>query len=104
MNIKKLLGKRIQEIRKRKKLTQENVAELINIETGSLSNIENGKYYPTAENLEKILNVLEISPNELFHFEHLQDSDSMIREINQILNQNPAKIKDFYKIVKALVN
>jgi transcriptional regulator with XRE-family HTH domain len=53
MDIKKLLGKRIQEIRKSKKLTQEQVAEIIEMEPASLSNIENGKYYPTAENLEK---------------------------------------------------
>ena len=60
MNIKKLLGKRIQEIRKSKKLTQEYVAELVGIEVVSLSNIENGKYYPTAENLKKIINISKI--------------------------------------------
>ena len=104
MNIKKLLGKRIQELRKRKNLTQEKVAELVNIETGSLSNIENGKYYPTAENLEKILNALNSSPSELFQFEHLQESETMIDEITKILQKNPSKIKDFYKIAKALSN
>lgn len=55
MNIKKLLGSRLQEIRKIRKLTQEQVAEFAEIETSSISNIENGKYYPSAENLNKIL-------------------------------------------------
>ena len=45
MNIKKLLDKKLQEIRKKKKLTQEYVAEYVGIETSSISNIENGKYY-----------------------------------------------------------
>ncbi|MGN0014220.1 MAG: helix-turn-helix domain-containing protein [Candidatus Gastranaerophilaceae bacterium] len=50
---KKLLGKRLQEIRKSRKLTQEQVAEFAGLETSSISNIENGKYYPSAENIEK---------------------------------------------------
>ena len=104
MNIKKLLGKRIQEIRKSRHLTQEKVAELIEIETGSLSNIENGKYYPTAENLEKILNVLNVTPEKLLRFEHLQENDSLIFEINELLKQNPQKIKEIYKIVKVIVD
>lgn len=104
MNIKKLLGKRIQEIRKSRRLTQEKVAEIIDIETGSLSNIENGKYYPTAENLEKILKVLNISPEKLFQFEYLQDPENLITEINEILRQNPQKVKEIYKIVKVLID
>ena len=68
MNIKKLIGKRIQEIRKYRKLTQEQIAEFVGIETTSISNIENGKYYPTAENLDKILSVLNVKPGELFEF------------------------------------
>jgi len=102
MNIKKLLGKRIQEIRKQRKLTQEKVAEIMNIETTSLSNIENGKYYPSAENLEKIAQILNISPQILFQFEHHQPPEDLIYEINQLLRQNPNKIADIYKIVKVL--
>ena len=102
MNIKKLLGKRIQELRKRRKLTQENLAERINVEPVSISNIENGKYYPSAENLEKIMTVLQISPQKLFTFEHLQPDDNMISEIDNLIRNNPHKLKDIYKIVRAL--
>lgn len=102
MNIKKLLGKRIQEIRKSLGMTQEKVAESMNIETSSLSNIENGKYYPTAENLEKICLVLGIPPEMLFQFEHLQNEKDLVLEINSRLTANPEKIRDVYKIVKAI--
>ena len=54
MNIKKLLGKKIQKIRKTRGITQEKLAELVELDTSSISHIENGKYYPSAENLEKI--------------------------------------------------
>lgn len=102
MNIKKLLGKRIQELRKQRKMTQEQVAEIMNIETTSLSNIENGKYYPTAENLEKIVQILDICPQTLFQFEQHQEPANLIREINDMLGKNPDKVRDVYKIVKAL--
>lgn len=42
-DFKKLLGKKIQSIRKAKGLTQERLAELIDIETPSLSYLETGK-------------------------------------------------------------
>lgn len=104
MNIKKILGKRIQEIRKKKKLTQEKVAELIGIETTSLSNIENGKYYPTAENLDKIISVLEITPQKLFSFEHLQDNEEIKKEILNILETHPEKLQIIYKIIRVLID
>lgn len=53
MDNKKLLGKRIKEIRKQKNLTQEQLAELIQIETGSLSAIESGRHFPSLPTLEK---------------------------------------------------
>ena len=53
VNVKKLLGNRIKEIRKERKITQEKLAELIDIEPNNVSKIENGKNYPSAENLAK---------------------------------------------------
>ena len=44
MNIKKLLGKKIQKIRKTRGITQEKLAELVELDTSSISHIENGKY------------------------------------------------------------
>lgn len=40
MNIKFLLGKRIQEIRKNRHLTQEKLAEVVGLDVSSISNIE----------------------------------------------------------------
>lgn len=103
MNIKKALGKRIKEIRVSLGLTQEEVAEKIEINPSSYCNIENGKYYPTAENLDKILLALNISPSEIFEFEHLQDNDDLIEEINNMLRDNPEKVSEIYKVIKAIV-
>lgn len=103
IKIKKLLGKRIQEVRKKKKLTQEYVAEMIGIEPSSLSNIENGKYYPTAENLEKILRVLAVSPRELYTFEHLASQRELLDEMFDRMKNDKkltSLIYRFYELVK----
>ena len=69
MNLQKQLGKRIQELRKIKGLSQEKLAEKIDIAINTMSNIERGNAFMTAITLEKIINVLNVSPRELFTFE-----------------------------------
>lgn len=97
MNIKKLLGKRIQDIRKFNKLTQEQLAEYIEVDTSSISNIENGKYYPSAENLEKILKVLDVKPSELFVFESNAPTEELIEEMIDAMRNNPDLVRMMYK-------
>lgn len=102
MSIKNLLGKRIQEIRKSKKLTQEKLAELVSLDISSISNIENGKYYPTAENLDKILKILEIEPAELFHFTHHKDNEKMIEEMIFAMKNNKELTQKMYKFYNCI--
>ena len=103
MNIKKKLGLKIKEIRKFKKYTQEFVAEKMGIETKSLSNIERGLFYPTAENLEKISKILEVQPCELFDFEHHKSDEELKEEILKIIEKNPNKIKQMYKLLNTIL-
>lgn len=102
MNKKELLGKRLRELRKRKGLNQETLAELINVDPTTISNIENGKNYPSLINLENLLQVLDCSFIEAFDFEHKNSNENLLSPINQKLKENPDKIEDFYKIVTAL--
>ena len=102
MEKKKLLGQRIKELRKRKGYSQEKLSELINVDPTTISNIENGKNYPTLVNLENLTNVLNISFLDVFDFEHKNASNNLIEQISILLKQNPDKIEDFYKIIVAL--
>ena len=103
MDIKYLLGKRIQEIRKSKNITQEYMSELIGIETVSLSNIERGKYYPTAENLNKIINILGVEPEELFRFNHLASHKTLLEEMNNKLENDEKLTRLVYKFFKSVI-
>lgn len=81
MNNKKLLGKRIKELRKNAGLTQEKLAELIDIETTSLSGIESGRHFPSLPTIEKIANNLHVELKSLFNFNHLMPVETMRADI-----------------------
>lgn len=103
MDMKKLLGKRIKEIRKSVKLTQEQLGEMVDLEPSSLGNIENGYNYPLLSTLEKITRVLNCSLSEIFECEQFDDNDVLIQKINEILANNPDKIEQIYKLIKAII-
>ena len=52
----KVFGKRIKELRERKKLTQEKLAEKVGLDLQTISRIETGYYFTSFENLEKLAN------------------------------------------------
>jgi transcriptional regulator with XRE-family HTH domain len=64
--MEKIIGKRIQEFRKKKGMTQEELSEIIDISPHYLSALERGIYNIKLETLVKILNTLGISADEVF--------------------------------------
>lgn len=100
-DFKKLLGKKIQSIRKAKGLTQERLAELIDIETLSLSYLETGKYAPSVETLQKLSKVLNVKPWEFYFFTELSDEDKK-NELKKALDENPKLIKMLYNFYKSI--
>ena len=59
------LGNKIYELRKKKNLTQEDLALLLDISDKSVSKWENGSSKPTIENLKKLSSVFDISLDDL---------------------------------------
>lgn len=102
MDNKKLLGKRIKEIRKHKGLTQEKLSEMIDIETSSLSGIESGRFFPSLHVLDKMSSVLEIELVEFFKFSTVDIPDNFDEELcNLICSQDKNNKIMIYKIIKA---
>lgn len=65
--------------------TQEQLAEVIGIDTISLSKIETGKNYPTAENLTKIAEILKVEVYQLFVNDNLKSNDELLAQIYDML-------------------
>ena len=86
----KNMGNRLKEIRKRERYTQENVAEFADISTSHYSHIENGTTKPSLNTLIRIVNVLNVSMDEVLDIElnkkslyiTLEEIDKIFRNCN----------------------
>lgn len=100
---KKLLGKRIKDLRKQRDITQEQLAEQIGIEKRNLSNIENGHTFPS-KFLHKIAQAFNLTLPELFDFEHLKVDTQYMKEyiINHIDDTSDENITIIYRMMKSM--
>ena len=90
MDLKKVFGKRLKELRKSKKLTQFELAEAVNIDEKHLSHIETGRSFPKAALIEKFAEALSVELNYLFNF----NSQMTRKEIIEYITKNLDKISD----------
>lgn len=65
-NIKITFGLKIKELRKQKKYSQEQLANLASINKSYISQIENGKTTVSVEIINKLAKALEIEMHKLF--------------------------------------
>lgn len=104
-DLKKLLGRRIQELRKSHNIKQEQLAEMIGIAPRNMSNIETGRSFPSPENIEKISSVLNLKVKDLFDFDHQKDNTELFEDIvARIKPVTRERLQDFYKIIRSLTD
>ncbi len=100
---KRALGENIRKIRKKIKLTQDAFSEKIGIEPSSLSNIENGKSFPSTLTIIQIRQKFNVNVEEIFDIEYLKDINSIEEDIHLSIEKlNPDKKRILWKIIKSL--
>lgn len=62
----KIFGKRLREVRKSKKITQQELADRLGIKRNTYSDWENGKTDPSFEILVKLADLFDVSLDWLF--------------------------------------
>ncbi len=100
------IGQKIQNLRKQKGFSQEKFAEAINIATTSLSYIETGRGFMTLTTMQKICEVLEIEPVEIFQFISVKSNEEMYSYISSKLEnikENPERLKLAYDVFKNII-
>lgn len=104
MELKKLLGKRIQELRHKNNLKQSELAERVGIATKSQSCIETGKNYPSAELVERYAKVFNLDIPELLALSHIKPTKELRQEIiDMIKSANDDEVITIHKIIKGLL-
>ena len=82
-----LLGNRIAQLRKNRKITQEKLAEKAEISNNYLSNIENNHSIPSLETVMKLCAALDVTPDELLLGTSKTEKHYLSAEILQKLNR-----------------
>ncbi|MBI6865909.1 helix-turn-helix domain-containing protein [Lysinibacillus fusiformis] len=107
----KLVGSNIKEIRKLKKLTQEELAEKCGLQTSYLAGVERGDRNITIQTLEKITVGLEEAPRIIFNFDTLNFDNKYFekKELimilqNLIADRSEAEIRLVLNIANEIFN
>ncbi len=100
----KNLGARIKELREKKNYTQEQLAEILELDARSLSRIETGVSFTTIDRLKKMADVFDVELKDLFSTDHYADKKQLIRKINTLLDSASLDdIRTIYKIVSSIL-
>lgn len=101
--LRELFGKRLEELLKKHKMKQCELAEKLDIDPQSISRMIAGKHFPKEENIEKMIQAFNISPEELFSFTQVASDKELINDINRLLSNAPSnKIRMAHKIITAI--
>lgn len=84
------LGNNILKLRKEKHLSQEQLAEKINVTRQTISNWENGKFYPDIDSLVNLSKFFNVSLDVLLSYDdkvldYLKDSTDIVKSNKNIL-------------------
>ena len=95
-----LISYNIKKLRLENNLTQEEFAEKIEISIQGLSNIERGRYQPTASTIDKICKKFKLTPAELLCNNEKNNQETINAIIALVSQCSSAKIKKLYEIIK----
>ena len=84
------IGKKLKDARMRSGVTQESVAEKVNVSRQTISNWENEKSYPDITSVIELSNLYSISLDELLKgdekmMEHLEESTNVVKSTRKLI-------------------
>lgn len=102
MNIK--LAENLQLLRKQKGKTQEELAEVFNVSSQSISKWELGINCPDITMLPKIADYFKVSIDELLGYKPMSSINSIYIDVKSLIDSSSNKIDDAYKIARLAVS
>lgn len=98
-----VIGQRIKQARLAKNLTQEDLAEQIDISVAFLSRVERGNSHINLKRLNQLCRLLDVSEGYILNGASSNSTNYLSSEFNEILNSvSPEKQKLIYKIAKVI--
>lgn len=104
MNLTTLLGRRIKELRKAKKMSQAGLAEATGLSDNYIALVEQGKRSPSLETIEKIASAIKVPYEELFYFQQKDSKKAALKALLDALkNKEEGDILLVSKLAEAVV-
>lgn len=104
--LKNTFGATVKELRNQKGLTQEQLAERLNLQPQTIAKIETGRSFISAEVLASLCNFFEVEPTIFFAKKPkiITEQDlEYIKEIKRLLPSfSTAQLRDIYNILLVL--
>ena len=98
-----IVGKRIKDARKDKKLTQEMLAEKMSVSIAYLSKIETGKLHINLERLSEICNLLDVTEGQILNGVSNISGKYLTNEFSDLLEKcTPEQQKLIYNLAKTV--
>lgn len=98
-----IIGQRLKNARINKKMTQENLAEQLNVSVAFLSRIERGSSHINLKRLTQICEILSVSEGNILNGVSSNSNNYLTSEFSELLNSASSdKQKLIYKIAKVI--
>ena len=99
-----IIGNRLKKARINKHLTQEKLAEKLDVSITCLSRIECGKYEISLKRLDEICGLLDVQISYILDGSSSNSSNYLTADFSTLLKSCPTeKIKLIYKVAKTIV-
>lgn len=99
-----LLGKRLRDLRVRKKLSQEKLSELSGVSSRHISEMERGESNPSYQVLRHLSQSLGVPLGVLLEFEHHKDNSELIDGlVEKLKTLPPARLQLVYRVLAVLL-
>ncbi len=101
--IKKILGERLKNLRLKRNLTQEVLAEMAKLDQRTISHVENG-HSLSISSLETLIRALNVDVADFFELNIVDKTDAeIISEITTTIQTlSSEELRTYYKILKSL--
>ena len=98
-----IIGQRLKKARIDKKMTQDNLAEKLDVSIAFLSRIERGNSHINLKRLSQVCDILGVTEGYILNGTSSNSSNYLSSEFSEILNHvSPEKQKLIYKIAKVI--
>ena len=98
-----IIGERLKKARMDKKLTQEKLAEQLDVSIAFLSRIERGNSHISLKRLSEVCDILGVSEGYILNGTSNSSNNYLSSEFNELLSTvSPATQKLIYKVAKTI--